>query len=200
MITNQTLDSTYQIGHKPIRNRRRRRRSVISVQWRLKNVTIGKIVPEYFTSNTELRYYCSRPSPYFLTRLFSRERERTGISTLARPENGVYVISSTAKAGEKPGERREEENAAGREMHIVPGGGEVAATGAATWERERKREKEITLVPFITSPENHRADEEMKPISFIETFSPVCLRGSGTYVFVRPSRATDLSRTPRWAN
>jgi len=159
MITNQTLDSTYQIGHKPIRNRRRRRRSVISVQWRLKNVTIGKIVPEYFTSNTELRYYCSRPSPYFLTRLFSRERERTGISTLARPENGVYVISSTAKAGEKPGERREEENAAGREMHIVPGGRRHRCSHLREREKERERDNFGSFYYFAREPPRRRRNE-----------------------------------------
>lgn len=73
--------------------------------------------------------------------------KRTGIPALARPENGVYVISSTAEAGEKPGERRVgEENAAGREMHIVPGG------DRRRW-KHLKRKKEVTLVPFITSPD-----------------------------------------------
>lgn len=55
-----------------IKNRKRRK----SVIRRLKNATIGKILPQYFTPNTELRYYCSRPSLYFLTKLLSREDER----------------------------------------------------------------------------------------------------------------------------
>jgi len=37
-----------------------------------------------FTPNTELRYYCSRPSPYFLTRLLSRKRQRGRASRRSR--------------------------------------------------------------------------------------------------------------------
>lgn len=63
--------------------------------------------------------------------------KRTGIPALARPENGVYVISSTAEAREKPGERGEEENTTGRECTLSRE--EVARGGATTWERERER-------------------------------------------------------------
>lgn len=83
--------------------------------------------------------------------------KRTGILALARPENGVYVISSTAEVREKSGECRVEENAAGREMHIVPGGGRRRCSHL------RGREKEATSVPFITSldgePSRQRRNE-----------------------------------------
>lgn len=60
--------------------------------------------------------------------------KRTGVPALARPENGVYVISSTAR--EKPSECGEKENAARRGEKCTLSREEVAG-GAVTWERER---------------------------------------------------------------
>lgn len=118
--------------------------------------------------------------------------KRTGILTLARPENGVYVISSTAEVREKSGECGVEENAAEREMHIVPGGGRWRCS-----QRKRERGNFDSFYYFARWRTIASTEKWSQSASSKLSLWYVCVEVALTCSFVRRARLTFRGRHAR---